>query len=1065
MKRVKCYGKAKVTTVDSSFKRNFFGSLDSRNSIGINNFQEFQQKGSSSFTSVASTSDYTNSHSCELFVSDADSCDGSLSTYSTCSSRNLRRKQKSIKHSVASKTYRLRKFSYTSASHSSLDLQPVLTSKAKKPLKKHTRTSRSCAKQRTSKQFKTSVKMTASYSSCTNLGLSYAKGRSKNAKRLKSYKKGALKRNCNTSRRHSLKKHSAIPIQPSCSEFCENPSSVINTGMKKPNKKGGGKKKQLINKGHQVAGSNHFSRYMAPSFNSKHDSFWAAIQPNWSSIYEYSFKIEKTSKDRKKTIPVFIEQHMNKNAAFPDLIDKDNKLLSNEKNISGGISVQSEVSSSCKHPFDVEKYKSTGEANVARNDNFSKQGSNLNINPSETVDSKLKTAKDISENVSVCKKSSAISCTDSVNDQILPEVVNAEIQHRSDEIASIVSNLCETVSEKLNVNEIAAINANENASKGISIETCKEVTKSNKGVISAAQTNFSASMTVSEGKNSFKRNKEIEYLSKNADPLQEYASAKPFKKSKGFYSSTPLTSPSTHATVAKKFPSTTAFSPVLQKGLFITSTPAHSSKVVISQQNQICNVSRISRLGRQCSLQDLSIDSSVKLQGCRLSTKIISSVLPRRNNSHASLINSSSHSNQNTHRTSRSCISFSRREQPALGESHHCSKSWSLMKEASSVASTSAESGFESTLSKLLDFCGQTRIIPFSELYNWSHTTVRKIGEGTYGEVFTLVQNKISSVIKVIPFSEEGGDHNMQSIESVLSEVTVSKCLSELRSNKTYKTRNFNKLKSVHLVRGYYPDQMLVAWDKFSDAKTTYNSRPDVFNDQQMFAIIELEYGGKDMTCFILRNAAEAESVLKQIAISLAIAEETHLFEHRDLHLGNILVQRNASKTISYVLGGKAYSIPNHGLIVTIIDFTLSRVLHEGCIFYNNLADDSLFDQTGDYQFQVYKDTKKLLNNEWHKCLLYSNVLWLTYLCVKLLENDYSRPSSKKHEEGLNNIKTFQNNVRNCENAFECLTTCNILMSVPKNKQGSAEKMAKRAKLVDRKSLQKSISHRASNVV
>ncbi|CAL1280794.1 unnamed protein product [Larinioides sclopetarius] len=92
------------------------------------------------------------------------------------------------------------------------------------------------------------------------------------------------------------------------------------------------------------------------------------------------------------------------------------------------------------------------------------------------------------------------------------------------------------------------------------------------------------------------------------------------------------------------------------------------------------------------------------------------------------------------------------------------------------------------------------------------------------------------------------------------------------------------------------------------------------------------------MSCFILRNAAEAESVLKQIAISLAIAEEAHLFEHRDLHLGNILVQRNASKTISYVLRGKAYSIPNHGLVVTIIDFTLSRVLHEGCIFYNDLA-------------------------------------------------------------------------------------------------------------------------------
>ncbi|CAL1298551.1 unnamed protein product [Larinioides sclopetarius] len=315
---------------------------------------------------------------------------------------------------------------------------------------------------------------------------------------------------------------------------------------------------------------------------------------------------------------------MSKNAAFSDFIE-DNNLLSNKRSISSGIPVQSEVSSISKHPL------------------------NLNINSSKTVDGKSKTAKDISENVIVCKKPAVITCTDSVNSQVLQEVENAEIQLQNDEINSIILNLCESVSEKLNVNEIVAINTDENRSKNKSIETCQEVTKKSNKEISAARTNFSARMTVSEDNNNLKGNKS---LSRNIDQLLEYASAKPFKKA---------------------------------------------------------------------------------------------------------------------------------------------------------GASTSSENGFDSTLSKLLEFCGQTRIIPFDELYNWSHTTVRKIGEGTYGEVFTLVQNKISSVIKVIPFSEESGGNDMQSIESVLSEVTVS---------------------NVHLVRGYYPDQMLVAWNKFSNAKITYNSRP-----------------------------------------------------------------------------------------------------------------------------------------------------------------------------------------------------------------------------------------------
>ncbi|GFV50642.1 hypothetical protein TNCV_2213051 [Trichonephila clavipes] len=212
-----------------------------------------------------------------------------------------------------------------------------------------------------------------------------------------------------------------------------------------------------------------------------------------------------------------------------------------------------------------------------------------------------------------------------------------------------------------------------------------------------------------------------------------------------------------------------------------------------------------------------------------------------------------------------------------------------------------------------------------------------------------------------------------------------------------------------------------------------------------------------------LRNAAEAESVLKQIAISLAIAEEAHLFEHRDLHLGNILVQRNASKSISYVLRGQPFSIPNQGLIVTIIDFTLSRVLDDGCIFYNDLADDkSLFNQSGDLQFEIYRAIQFHLNNEWHKSLLYSNVLWLTFLCKKLLEYEYSRPSSKKHQIALKNIKVFEINLQTCKSALESLTACSIVTSIPDRDKDSLSLLNAKTKLIDRKSLQKSTSRNPS---
>lgn len=69
---------------------------------------------------------------------------------------------------------------------------------------------------------------------------------------------------------------------------------------------------------------------------------------------------------------------------------------------------------------------------------------------------------------------------------------------------------------------------------------------------------------------------------------------------------------------------------------------------------------------------------------------------------------------------------------------------------------------------------------------------------------------------------------------------------------------------------------------------------------------------------------------MKQVTVALAIAEDEYAFEHRDLHLGNILVKRSRAKTVSYKLRGKAISFKCHGIQVTIIDFTLSLLFENG---------------------------------------------------------------------------------------------------------------------------------------
>lgn len=89
----------------------------------------------------------------------------------------------------------------------------------------------------------------------------------------------------------------------------------------------------------------------------------------------------------------------------------------------------------------------------------------------------------------------------------------------------------------------------------------------------------------------------------------------------------------------------------------------------------------------------------------------------------------------------------------------------------------------------------------------------------------------------------------------------------------------------------------------------------------------------------------------------MAVAEEEVQFEHRDLHWGNVLINRVQKDTrCNYKLDGESITIPASTVEANIIDFTLSRITYDNIHFYNDLAQDpDLFNAEGDYQFEIYK--------------------------------------------------------------------------------------------------------------
>ncbi|XDV14946.1 hypothetical protein PO909_015110 [Leuciscus waleckii] len=306
-----------------------------------------------------------------------------------------------------------------------------------------------------------------------------------------------------------------------------------------------------------------------------------------------------------------------------------------------------------------------------------------------------------------------------------------------------------------------------------------------------------------------------------------------------------------------------------------------------------------------------------------------------------------------------------------------------------------------------------------------------KIGEGTFGEVFSTINDSKETVaLKIIPVEgsqQVNGEHQKTFCE-ILHEIIISKELSSLNLKEINKTDGFIGLNNLHCVRGRYPEALLKAWDKFDRQKGSENDRPDFFDDEQLFLILEFEFGGSDLENINgkLTSMAQAKSVLHQVTAALAVAEQALCFEHRDLHWGNILVKNVKHKHNEFILNGTAHSIETRGVHVNIIDYSLSRLEIDGLTVSCDISsDEELFMGQGDYQFEVYRLMKKENNNCWSMYNPHSNVLWLHYLADKLLSMNYKNKAKSNQQRTLKSaLKSLQSEILNYPSATEALMNC-----------------------------------------
>ncbi|XP_028779473.1 serine/threonine-protein kinase haspin homolog isoform X1 [Neltuma alba] len=314
-----------------------------------------------------------------------------------------------------------------------------------------------------------------------------------------------------------------------------------------------------------------------------------------------------------------------------------------------------------------------------------------------------------------------------------------------------------------------------------------------------------------------------------------------------------------------------------------------------------------------------------------------------------------------------------------------------------------------SPFAALLEICGQSMPSKFQDVLSkyCDPETIVKVGEGTYGEAFKIG----SYVCKIVPID---GDFRVNGevqkrAEELLEEVVLSKTLNYLRVNDGdahNSCRIFIETIELSVCQGSYDASLIQAWENWDENHGSENDHPKVFPEKQCYVVFVLQHGGKDLESFALMNFDEARSLLVQVTAGLAAAESAYEFEHRDLHWGNILLSRNDSETSQFTLDGRHMLVKTYGLIISIIDFTLSRInTGDDVLFLDLSSDPDLFKgPKGDKQSETYRKMKEVTEDWWEGSFPRTNVLWLIYL-VDILLTKKSFERTSKNERDLRSLK------------------------------------------------------------
>ncbi|KAF4763632.1 hypothetical protein HAV15_001017 [Penicillium sp. str.  len=284
---------------------------------------------------------------------------------------------------------------------------------------------------------------------------------------------------------------------------------------------------------------------------------------------------------------------------------------------------------------------------------------------------------------------------------------------------------------------------------------------------------------------------------------------------------------------------------------------------------------------------------------------------------------------------------------------------------------------------------------------------VAKLAEGSYGEVYKLHLREDACCAAAS--KERSRIQKFTTIDEIVAEVKMLKYLDPIPG--------FARFREIHVVQGRFPESFQNAWDHYKKTKDDcMNPNPSnkrAYPDTQLWAIVEMDDAGCELEKFAWSSIFQIYDIFWGVAMALARAEEYAMFEHRDLHLGNMAAWIPPTELdVARQPSSSGFGISS--LETTIIDYSLSRAdllltddpagLTE--IASSDLDKKQLFDAIGQDEDEIMQrntyrymratlytgcpiETEKVADipGIWTEYSPRTNLVWLLFLLQSLFKN------------------------------------------------------------------------------